>query len=352
MHGMSRSTFLTLSGKALPLVPALVLAASTASASPIHGKLHRTARVEADSPRGDAHAPTDAACHGSKPSVEVTAGPESATLSLEKCGGEAIATSVDKLSILARPLSTARPKDSSTTKPGAVDVAPGIRRLDERLVQRIELVAEHFRKEDQPLRIILVTQSKARSAGSYHASGRAIDFRIDGVEDEAVAAFCKTVPDTGCGFYPNGGFVHMDARDPGAGHVSWIDISRPGDPPKYVNSWPLAADTKSDAKEEAPKADGAKTEAKGETKTEAPKAEAKAEKTGKCEAPKAEAKAESTLPALPAASLPAAVQVAPLETPKSEPAAKTAAKSDDAVEPAPVKKHHRRRHHKAVDHTI
>ena len=79
---------------------------------------------------------------------------------------------------------------------------------------------------------------RPRSSGSYHQSGRALDFRIEGVTNEALVAFCKTMPDTGCGYYPNSLFVHMDARDVGAGHVAWIDVSKPGEAPKYVSAWP------------------------------------------------------------------------------------------------------------------
>lgn len=53
-----------------------------------------------------------------------------------------------------------------------------------------------------------------------------------------MVAFCKTLADTGCGFYPNSSFVHIDVREPGAGHVSWIDASGPGETPRYVSVWP------------------------------------------------------------------------------------------------------------------
>src|SRR5262249_18001135 len=81
-----------------------------------------------------------------------------------------------------------------------------------------------------------------RSGGSYRATGGALDVRLDGVTNEALVAYCKTLPDTGCGYYPNSVFIHMDVREPGTGHVSWIDISRPGEAPKYVTAWPLPAD--------------------------------------------------------------------------------------------------------------
>jgi hypothetical protein len=69
-----------------------------------------------------------------------------------------------------------------------------------------------------------------------------MDFRIEGVKNEDVVAFCKTLDDTGCGYYPNSSFVHVDVRDPGAGHVAWIDASGPGEAPRYVASWPPPAD--------------------------------------------------------------------------------------------------------------
>ena len=42
--------------------------------------------------------------------------------------------------------------------------------------------------------------------------------------------FCRTLRNVGCGYYPNGGFVHMDVRDSSA---FWIDFSKPGEPPRY-----------------------------------------------------------------------------------------------------------------------
>jgi hypothetical protein len=37
--------------------------------------------------------------------------------------------------------------------------------------------------------------------------------------------------------------VHVDVRDPGTGHVAWIDASGPGESPQYVATWPPPADT-------------------------------------------------------------------------------------------------------------
>lgn len=178
-----------------------------------------------------------------KPAVEIVAGSDTGTFSLTKCDGKPAPMAVDELSILARPSSAARPKQpvEGLPKSKGPDVAPGIRRVDPRLVEQLELAVEHFRKAGEALKIQLVSGVRPKSAGSYHQSGRALDFRIEGVTNEALVAFCKTLPDTGCGYYPNSLFVHMDVRDKGAGHVAWIDISRPGETPKYVKQWPLPA---------------------------------------------------------------------------------------------------------------
>ena len=60
--------------------------------------------------------------------------------------------------------------------------------------------------------------------------GKAIDFRVSGVPNEAVRDFCRTLKNTGCGYYPHSVFVHMDVRDASA---FWIDYSKPGEAPRY-----------------------------------------------------------------------------------------------------------------------
>ncbi|KYF78769.1 hypothetical protein BE17_15175 [Sorangium cellulosum] len=65
-----------------------------------------------------------------------------------------------------------------------------------------------------------------------------MDILVMGVPNAALFQFCRTLDDVGCGFYPNSKFVHVDVRRPGAGRVFWIDISGPGEPSEYVDSWP------------------------------------------------------------------------------------------------------------------
>ncbi|HEX3343413.1 MAG TPA: DUF882 domain-containing protein [Polyangiaceae bacterium] len=226
---------------------ALLLVPSLASAAP-----PTDPPVEAHPPRAHAkHPPRTARVQKAehktclKTAVEVVGASEASTFSLSKCDGAPAPLAIDQLSILARPGGAAKPKvtvDVLAKKSHGTEVAPGIRRIDPRLLERLESAVDHFRKPGATAKVLLVSGYRPKSAGSYHQSGRALDFRIDGVENEALVTFCKTLPDTGCGYYPNSSFVHLDVRDAGAGHVAWIDVSRPGEPPKYVASWPLPAE--------------------------------------------------------------------------------------------------------------
>jgi hypothetical protein len=115
-----------------------------------------------------------------------------------------------------------------------IDLAPGVRLLDKGLLTRVDAIAKHFGGKP----ISLVSGYRPQSRGSLHQSGRALDLRVAGVSNEELVAFCKTLKDTGCGYYPNSSFVHVDVRNPGTGTVSWIDSSGPGEAPHYVKQWP------------------------------------------------------------------------------------------------------------------
>ncbi len=217
-------------GLAALLFPAVASAEPSTGKTPARAtRAPRTARV----PKPDAK--KERPCL--RAPVEIVAGAESASVPLARCDGSAPQIAVDQLSMLARPSSAPKPKDPIETfsQVRGAELAPGIRRIDPRLVAHLALAVEHFRKAGQPARVFLVSGYRPRSAGSYHAAGRALDFRIDGVNNDALVSFCKTLPDTGCGYYPNSVFVHMDVRDAGTGHVSWVDVSRPGETPKYVS---------------------------------------------------------------------------------------------------------------------
>ena len=59
---------------------------------------------------------------------------------------------------------------------------------------------------------------------------------VQGVENEELLALCHELPDVGCGYYPNGKFVHFDIRFRGRG--LWVDAAAPGEPSRYVDGWP------------------------------------------------------------------------------------------------------------------
>lgn len=175
---------------------------------------------------------------------------DAASVPLTTCAGGTAPGAVDAVSILARPYDVPAPGDKPESvlslpkkhqKPqkalasAKADVAPGIRRVDPGMITRLQAIATHFPGKT----ITMVSGYRPQSKGSPHAAARALDIRIDGVTNEALVTFCKTLPDTGCGYYPNSYFVHVDVRTAGVGHVYWIDVSGPGEKPQYVKSWPL-----------------------------------------------------------------------------------------------------------------
>jgi len=60
---------------------------------------------------------------------------------------------------------------------------------------------------------------------SRHVQGRAADILVSGVSKRALFEYCRSLGNTGCGYYPRSLFVHVDVREaPG----QWVDWSRPG----------------------------------------------------------------------------------------------------------------------------
>ena len=102
---------------------------------------------------------------------------------------------------------------------------------DPRLIALIGVVSQHFDGRT----IEVVSGYRAYSPAQYtahsnHNLGKALDFRIQGVSNESLRDFCMTLRNTGCGYYPNSTFVHLDVREAKA---YWVDRSRPGEPPSY-----------------------------------------------------------------------------------------------------------------------
>jgi uncharacterized protein YcbK (DUF882 family) len=111
---------------------------------------------------------------------------------------------------------------------------------DPRLVALVSIVSKHF----QGKTIEVVSGYRAYTPTQYtahsrHNLGKALDFRIRGVSNEALRDFCRTLRNAGCGYYPNSSFVHLDVRDAKA---YWVDRSHPGEAPDYDKQPGVAAD--------------------------------------------------------------------------------------------------------------
>jgi uncharacterized protein YcbK (DUF882 family) len=103
--------------------------------------------------------------------------------------------------------------------------------VDPRLLALVSIVSDHFGGKTLEVVSGYRTYTPTQyTPHSNHNLGRALDFKIDGVNNEDVWAFCKNFRNAGCGYYPNSGFVHLDVRESKA---SWIDRSLPGEPPQY-----------------------------------------------------------------------------------------------------------------------
>jgi uncharacterized protein YcbK (DUF882 family) len=105
-------------------------------------------------------------------------------------------------------------------------------RIHGRLIRVITRVSDYF--GGRP--IVVISGFRPPSKEQYtlrskHNLGRAIDFQIPGVPNEALRDFCRTLPEVGVGYYPNCAFVHLDIREQSA---YWIDYSGPGEPPRYA----------------------------------------------------------------------------------------------------------------------
>ncbi len=205
----------------------------------IRASLH-TRDADAEAPRHEKHA--KGPCLNAP--ISVTRGSEEETFAFTKCDGTVAPKAIEEMSILVRPGGTAKPAGGMSelsAKKGEPTKTDDLHKIDGRIVERLQLVVDHFAKPSTTPKLFIVSGYRPASKGSFHALGRAIDFRMDGVSDTDLVAFCKTLPDTGCGFYPNSSFIHLDVRSSGTGRVSWIDASEPGEKPDYVASWPPAA---------------------------------------------------------------------------------------------------------------
>jgi hypothetical protein len=115
------------------------------------------------------------------------------------------------------------------------------RDIDRRLIRLIAHVSDVF--GGRPIRVISGFRETSHARRSHHKIGEAMDFSIDGVPNWALRDYLRTLDRTGVGYYPNSSFVHVDVRPVSA---YWVDLSRPGAPPRYVASTPSSARSRAD----------------------------------------------------------------------------------------------------------
>lgn len=215
-----------------------------------HGK---TAQSHTQTTRRDAPASTpeakddkDSKDECLREAVEIgrTSGEESKFV-LTRCKGQPADKAIEKLSVMMRPYSVAKPASLPELHPKAGaknlregEIAPGIHAADPGLLSRLQAIASEFPGHQ----ITLVSGYRPGKASAHHHQGKALDLRVEGVKNEELATFCRSLVDTGCGYYPNGGFVHVDVRAKGTGHSYWIDSAGPGEAPHFVSSWPPPKD--------------------------------------------------------------------------------------------------------------
>jgi len=98
--------------------------------------------------------------------------------------------------------------------------------LHPRTVEIVSEAARHFGKT----RVEVISGFRAPPFGAPHSRhflGRAIDFKLDGVNAKQLADWLwKNFRGVGVGYYPKQGFVHVDSRDV---DVRWLDPARHGE---------------------------------------------------------------------------------------------------------------------------
>jgi uncharacterized protein YcbK (DUF882 family) len=103
--------------------------------------------------------------------------------------------------------------------------------MDRRLLLLLAKVSDAF--GGRTIRLVSGYRTTSYASESKHPLGRACDFSILGVPNEALRDYARTFSDVGVGYYPNSTFVHMDARDYDA---YWVDYAGPGEAPRYRNA--------------------------------------------------------------------------------------------------------------------
>ncbi len=175
-----------------------------------------------------------------RPIVVTSWGSDYDRLPLIDCDGNIAVDALDRISALARIMGQARPElplpDAPASTEGWPDEwVPGIRLLHPRLLWVLQRLGEAF-----PKRTIHILSGYRRDARdtSPHRMGRALDIAVRGLAKEQLFAYCMTLKDVACGYYPYHPFVHVDVRPFGSPKIYWVDASQPGEHSQYVDEWP------------------------------------------------------------------------------------------------------------------
>lgn len=140
--------------------------------------------------------------------------------------------------------------------------------IDPKLVQLVAQVSDHFGGRN----IEIISGFRPKTLTQYtphsnHNIGKAIDMRIPGVPNEVLRDHCRTYKNTGVGYYPNSLFVHFDVRPKS---TFWIDLSKPGEAPKYVGKDTDVDHSAEDATLDVDDSPAAATSASGDKPAEKP----------------------------------------------------------------------------------
>lgn len=107
-------------------------------------------------------------------------------------------------------------------------LADGVRLLHPGLLERLQRIGEAF--DPHPIEIVSGYRPEAPSRSRHHHA-RALDIVVRGAPREELRDLAVTFQETGVGWYPNSTFVHVDVREESA---YWVDLSAPGERPRYV----------------------------------------------------------------------------------------------------------------------
>lgn len=203
--------------------------------------------LDLPSPEPASPEPSASAGAGSQPAAAERACPRAVTV-VRRFGARTERVRMPLLDCEGRPREEARLALSVLARSRAVEQAPGddeLRALSERggegdvvsegvrllhpgLLERLQRVGEAF--DPHPIEIVSGYRPEAPS-NSRHHHARALDVVVRGASREELRDLAVTFPQTGVGWYPNSTFVHLDVREESA---YWVDLSGPGERPRYV----------------------------------------------------------------------------------------------------------------------